>query len=489
MSFNQDYSSEIESLKAQLAEKDREISELKSRLNQNNSFSNSGSYSRAQAAFRSAVESLQENIASTDITGMNQLSSILNDDQNLETQITSLVSFLKNRLNAIPRLCAQLRGHVDFLTRLASSPKLQSLFLISDHTGSIFLPETARQLLLEQAARTSQLISEHPQILNDQYYKRTSTINTSLSIGNQSRNVDPNERLKNIQTLLSEDIKDPTELSSLLLQEILISSALQRLATDADDKLRQLSRCLNEGFQPNHNSTKSNRQGFGFEIEEEEEESNDEYGSIKKPNDDDFDFEKTLRLAKKISSIASKNQNQTNDDQNQLNSSLNNNNHNNNYSVGSNGSSKAQYYNRNENSNSMHNREFGYQNNDGVKNRNVENSSSVSEWQRWAKRLYHGLTQLNAESQNDIGLRMAIEEAALTSIGTQILQSRLKSLRIQKSVMKQPNVQTNQRDIGFSAPLICVISCIRIIKNTYSSNAYTTKRKVSQWSRKTVLNE
>lgn len=489
MSFSQDNSSEIESLKAQLAEKDREIYELKSRLNQNNSRSNSN----AQDVFNSAVESLQENIASTDITGMNQLSAILND-QNLETQITSLVSFIKTRLNAIPRLCAQLRGHVDFLTRLAASPKLQSLFLISDQTGSIFLPETARQLLLEQAARTSQLISEYPQVFNDQYYQRTSTINTSLSIESQSQNVDPKDRLQSIKKLLSEDIQDPTELSSLLLQEVLISSSLQRFATDVNDKLNQISRCLHEGFQSNRNSRKPRKYGTG----EEEDELNGEYGNARK-HKDDYDFEKTLLIAQKMADIASKNQNQPNDDGNEFYSSKNNNlnsskgrpenDYNNNSFNSSKGHRENDYNNNNFNSSkgSITNRDYEYQGS-SMKNRN-QNSSSVGAWQLWAKRLYYGLTQLSAESQDDVALRMAIEEAALTSIGTQILQNRLKSLRIQKSVMNQPVIQTNQKEIGFATPLICVMSCIRIIKRTYASNAYTTKRKVSQWSRKTVLND
>ena len=120
---------------------------------------------------------------------------------------------------------------------------------------------------------------------------------------------------------------------------------------------------------------------------------------------------------------------------------------------------------------------------------NYINDSSAKEWTRWAKRLYHGLTQLPAESQDDRSLRMIIEEAALTQIGTQVLQSKLKSLRLQKSVMKPPTVNTSQKELGFSTPLLCVLSCLRMSRRAYSSNSYTTKRKVSLWSSKTVLNE
>lgn len=395
MSFSPDYSNEIDSLRAQLEEKDRIISELKSGLNQSKS-SNSDSYSRAQAAFRSAVESLQENMSSTDITGMSQLSSIFNDP-NLETQITSLVSFLKGRLNVIPRLCAQLRGHVDFLTRLSESPKLQSLFLISDHTGSVFLEETARNLLLEQASRTKRLIAEYPQILSDSSFEHVSTINTALSLGSQSRKFDMNDRLQNIKKFLSEGVHDPNELSSLLLQEIVISSSLQRFASDTNDKLKQISRCIN-GLQPNQNSRKPSHQKarkFGFEIEEEEEERDEEYANILNPNDDDFDFEKTLRLAQRMAEVASKNQNQFNDD-NQFNSS------------------KA-HHDRDFNYNHNSNYNYGYQNSSAKGNN--RNSASVDDWLKWAKRLYYGLTQTSAESQDEVGLRIFIEEAALTSVG------------------------------------------------------------------------
>lgn len=506
MSFSQQYSSEIESLKAQLAQKDKQIFELESKLKQNNSLSNSGSSNRAQAVLRREIESLQESIPSTDVFANSQISSILNEPS-LETQISYLVSFLKSRLSAIPRLCAQLRGHVDFLTRLAASPKLQSLFLISDHNGSIFLQETARQLLLEQASRTSQFISDYPQLFNDASYERTSTINTSISFGNQFQHINPNERLQSIKKLLSDQIHDPQELSSLLLQEVLISSSLQRVSSDANKKLKQITQCLSSCFEPQNKSKKhgyKDPQNADFLIEEEEEEANEDIISNRNPDNDDFNFEKTLQYAQKLANLSSKNANLFNRDPDNLNSGNNNyydnsngnNNNNNNYD-------NSGKYNSQTRGNRNNNENVNYENqtrgNKNSNNSNYENiirdrdnyinDSSAKEWTRWAKRLYHGLTQLPAESQDDRSLRMIIEEAALTQIGTQVLQSKLKSLRLQKSVMKPPTVNTSQKELGFSTPLLCVLSCLRMSRRAYSSNSYTTKRKVSLWSSKTVLNE
>ena len=358
-------------LRMQLAEKDKKILELQSLLkSKNDNFQSSKVENRAN----SRIKSLYNCFSESNLRERSELEKILNLD-NIESQVDSLVSFIEEREKIIQRLCSQLRGHADFLTRLASSPNLQSLFLISDNSGTTFLEETTRSLLLEQAARTSKLIAEHPN-LNTAY----GNVNTRVSL-----DVEPESRIEEIKKLVSNEINDPDELKSLLLQEIMISSSLQNIAANENRQLKQVYNCFKKG-------------------------------------NGEFDLNKALEYAKKAS--------------------------------------------------------------EKCKSNADKSCSSDSEWRRWAKNLYYGLTQINAESQSDLGLRIAIEEASLTTIGTQVLQNRLNSLRIQKSVMKSPVVE-KPSEVGITVPLICVISCIRMTRRARSSISYSSKRKAKKWSQRT----
>ncbi|OHT05135.1 hypothetical protein TRFO_27267 [Tritrichomonas foetus] len=406
---------EIESLKAQLNQKDAEIADLEARLNQ--SSPNHNSTYKIKNAVKSAINSLQERLVPSNISELSQLQRI-SEDPNLDTQISSLFTLQQKMLDSIPRLCSQLRGHVDFLTRLSSTPDLQSLFLISDQTGNTFLQETTRKLLLEQAARTSKLISSYPS--EETVF---GTFDSKFNI-NRNQSNQFSKRIENIQKLLEEDIEDPDELRSLLLQEVMVSSSLNNIAYNANEALRQIYSTLTDDS------------------------SND--------NLENFNYDKIIKLVDRLA----KSSNSNNISSHRNTSGIENS------SILSNKSKNSKLFNQ--------------------QNRIL----SDSEWRDWASRLYYGLTQLSPESQSDIELRISIEEASLTSIGTQILQNRLKSLRIQKSVMEQPshyNKSNKNDEFGFTLPLICVLSCLRMKSRARSSNLYSTKRKVSNWSKINVI--
>lgn len=448
--LSQHSSDEIELLKQQLAEKDKIISELRSKDH----------HSHVRNLLNKEIDSLQESAAFSDPTSSNIINNILNEP-NLDTQITSLFSLIKSRLNSIPRLCAQLRGHVDFLSRLASTPELQTLFLISDHNGQIFLPETARQLLLEQAARTSQLISEYPEFMKTQSEYEQLTINDAFQFNSSMFNA--NKRISSIHKLLQDVFHDPNELSSLLIQEVLISSSFQRVASNANDAINQIHSCLNHAVLPNenHNLKQAKKLSNNFEEENGENLTNQHYdeGEIK------INYHDTIQLAQKVAKQVSRSclDRETSQQENHL--------------LG------TQHYCKESRSQHIYNNE-AYSS-----VRCPNNKFQGEDWIRWAKHLYHGLTKLPSDTVDDVNLRIVIEEAALTSIGTQVLQNKLRSLRIQKCVMAQPHVEKYQNEISFRVPLICVTSCLRMISNAYTSNAYTTKKKVLYWSKKPVFNK
>jgi hypothetical protein len=104
--------------------------------------------------------------------------------------------------------------------RLAATPELQSLFLISERDGSTFLSETAKHLVLEQAARTTQFLADLPEpALGDVL----PSIEQQLGLV-----VNPDLRLDKIRALIREEITDPRELTDMLWQEVVISDTLRR---------------------------------------------------------------------------------------------------------------------------------------------------------------------------------------------------------------------------------------------------------------------
>lgn len=121
---------------------------------------------------------------------------------------------------SVERLCAQLQGHVNFLVRLASTPDLQTMFLISQTSGATFLPETARRLVLEQAARTTQFIEDLPTSSKQQII-----IDINQQLGFE---LDATMRQDKIKKFIENGNLQEPELSTMLYQEIIIVDILRR---------------------------------------------------------------------------------------------------------------------------------------------------------------------------------------------------------------------------------------------------------------------
>lgn len=127
---------------------------------------------------------------------------------------------------AVDRLCAQLHGHVSFLLRLAKSPELQSLFLVSQQSGASFLPETAVKLALEQAASTSQFLDS---VLARRGGSPIPSIDEQLG-----PRVSGARRLRDIRRFLDGGSMGAGELRELLWQELVINDLLRRMLTSRD---------------------------------------------------------------------------------------------------------------------------------------------------------------------------------------------------------------------------------------------------------------
>jgi hypothetical protein len=139
---------------------------------------------------------------------------------------TRTVSFMRRHFSrsgsspSFSRVCSQLRGHVQFLLRLTETPELQSLFLISDRDGGTFLSETAKHLIVEQAARTTQFLADVPET---EFPDVIPTIEAQLDV-----TFDPHVRLENIRRFVNDDVTEVRELREMLWQEVVICDALRR---------------------------------------------------------------------------------------------------------------------------------------------------------------------------------------------------------------------------------------------------------------------
>jgi hypothetical protein len=154
-------------------------------------------------------------------SGRSQIESLCRDPNP-----TRIVKFMRSHFSrsgkspSFSRVCGQLRGHVQFLLRLAETPELQSLFLISDRDGNTFLSETAKYLIVEQAARTSQFLADIPET---EFADVIPTIESQLGI-----KFDSHVHLENIRHFLNDEVTDAGELREMLWQEIVICDALRR---------------------------------------------------------------------------------------------------------------------------------------------------------------------------------------------------------------------------------------------------------------------
>jgi hypothetical protein len=396
---------QIRELQRQLEEKDQRIQVLESKLSDIPVDVYEDENTRAEEAIKSIIQKLLDEVPVGNIGRLDELNAI-NETTDLTENIFGLVDYiLKYRAETINRLVNQLKGHVDFLTRLSETPGLQSLFLISERTGEVLLPETARQLLLEQAARTSAFIAGFPESTDT-----LGNVDTVLGL-----NSDCDRRSELIAHFLETDEISADELRPLFLQEVMITSTLRRYI---------------DHHSASHHTSPSLERSFHelFEL-------------LKNVLDDpDIQFSKrrVLKLAKTlVQDVAN---------------------------------AKA----------SAHmtvNELF-----------RTFSKPGSTDWENWARRLYTGLTKLNAESISNSGLQLVIQEAALTSIGAQVLQKRLASLRSQKAIMRGPSVRGGD-ELSLAALATVGIACARLLRSAGALLAVPSSSRVAKHSRRPRASE
>ena len=203
---------EIESLRSQLKERDDYIAVLE----------------QSHAKLRQVENTVGNAIArlSERNRGDRRLQGI--EKRDLNSQIATLVNFTQSGGVADDKeskiLASMLRGHVEFLTRLAATPDLQSLFLVSQNTGRTFMSEATKDLVLEQATRTSKFLEELGK--GDRSASPFGSVGEILDLG-----VDSKRRIDDITKVVEGRDIGADALKSVLLNEVTLTSALRRYAT------------------------------------------------------------------------------------------------------------------------------------------------------------------------------------------------------------------------------------------------------------------
>jgi hypothetical protein len=391
---------QIRDLQRQLEEKDQRIKVLESKISDIPVDVYEDENSRAEQAIRSVIQKLLDEVPKSNARRLEEL-KVINGTTDLAEGILAIVDYIQvHNAETVNRLVNQLKGHVDFLTRLSETPGLQSLFLISERTGEVLLPETARNLLIEQAARTSAFIAGFPEST-----ETMGNVDTVLGL-----NVDADQRSELIAQFLATDEISADELRPLFLQEVMITSTLQRYI-DRHRVTRNTSHRIDRAF---HELFEVLRTVLG---------------------DPGIQFSKrlVLKLARTLARDVAR-------------------------AKASTGLTVDELF------------------------RSVS-EAGATDWESWARRLYTGLTRLSTEATGNSALRLVIEEAALTSIGAQVLQKRLASLRLQKALMRRSNVQSSD-ELSFASLSRVGIACARLLRSTGALFAVPGRHKVTKHSRR-----
>lgn len=176
----------------------------------------------AKKTLKAFVGMLKKNTPINDQTKIEELDRIISEKDHAK-QTKDLYKFMlytyTERYSVQNRLCNQIYGHVEFLQRLSSDNNLQSLFLISQSSGKTFLGRSTRNFMIEQAARSSELISALITDPESPFYSFQKTFST---------NFDENKRYSLLKNVLSEEKLDIEELKAMLLQESFLTEILLR---------------------------------------------------------------------------------------------------------------------------------------------------------------------------------------------------------------------------------------------------------------------
>ena len=347
----------------------------------------------------------------------------------------------------IGRLRKQLLGHVEFLTRLVNSPKSLNFFLISNESGKTFLDKATRDLMVEQAQRTSELVYMLTQG-TQQYKDNNPTISDILG-----HEINLNDRSRTLSKYLSSQKVKKQMLGDMLLQETVITSILsnsyEAIKERAEDLEEQLAKANNQNkylqtkrqqnsiqTSPSLDKYFDNRAKVVFDMLNKALNENNTYSKEQL-------LDSTIRLAQDYLSAQR---------------------------LSGTKSSYTDYVKQTGESiqdlmNKVKDIKANFRNYKQNQGNNQFNTSSrdtrEDSWENWARRVYAGILGIEAKPKNNKDMQIIIEESALTSCGNRQLQRRLESLRNQKKVMTEPNIPSNGR-VHFKTLLAVSITVMRM---------------------------
>lgn len=417
----EDLQQQIHSLKSSLLQKENEIKKLQF------------DYARYIKFTDKKIEKLRKD---SDLSYEQKVSleHIHDIDDNFR-RFESLLDFLDFKpkkvesSEVIERLRSQLQGHVDFLTRLATMPEFQHNFLISDISGSTFLKNSTKEILLEQCRRTTRLLYE---VSNGTPNKLLFGDFADILFGK----LNLEHRAERISKVLHDQPVDIEEIKGFFVQEAVITAILSKKIEKLDQRLYNIIKESNDAVthakkyntvELERNTIDSLFNALNYENVLEKEHVN--YNRlIQELCEDVIKAKKEIGDDIMISMYITK----TNRTIQDLDKKL------------------SQSHLLLEKQAEI------------LQKRN--NCDTNAEWESWARRLYAGLMGLNMNPNNVQDLRIAIEEAAITTLGNRTLQNRLNTLRFEKKIMSPP-VTREINNHGFTPLIVIVMALSRMRRN------------------------
>ncbi|EAX95596.1 hypothetical protein TVAG_459450 [Trichomonas vaginalis G3] len=372
----------------------------------------------------------------------NELLNNLLEEPDYNVKYSSLYQLLnidyacsKKDKDVISRLRSQLFGHALLLVRISTHSEYRNLLLMDDYQENEEITAQTKDILFEMAQRTESLVSK----VSDEEVEALPYGSIANVLGCE---INLEERAEVMKELLATDTLDPNELKDMLLQETVITSILTNYSNKIIETMEELEEAKKDqliGFKNRDTEVKDilepvylklckafgqNNMEFSFDsfIDKSEQLADNLILARERTGIDNGLFTDYVDLTDRAIYKLSKKLKETQTILKRQTSNL----------------SKC--------------------GNEGV-------------WQKWARSLYAGLMGFENNPANDIDLRVAIEEACLTSVGNRKLAERLQSLRTQKQIIKNlPEI--SKRPMSFKTLLCTTMFAKRISKISGHSKAY-----------------
>lgn len=373
-----------------------------------------------------------------------ELINNLQEEVNYEAKYSSLFQLLnidytsiKKDKDVIERLRAQLFGHALLLVRISTQAEYRNLLLMDEMPENAEINSQTKDIIFEMAQRTDNLIRQVSRSeVNPTPYGSIANV-----LGCE---IDLNERITVIKEFLEQEDIEKKELQDMLLQEATITSILTNysnqliekmgeLAANNKDQLKgfkhrdmEMKQALQPVFDKLCKAFGQNNLEFSFEslIDKSEQLADDLIMARERAGIAEGLFTNYVDLCDRAIYKLSKRLKVT---QRLL-------------------SRQTEQIAK------------GASGNEGV-------------WVKWAQNLYAGLMGFENKPPNDVDLRVAIEEACLTSVGNRKIVDRVNSLRKQKKLMgKIP--EKIEKPSSMKSMICTTIFAKRVAKASGHSPAY-----------------